>query len=144
MCEAEREAMTNNIQMNSLSLNSQILQSSISSSRQARGTSPQPVEITEDTSSQHGKVYAKEGDNNYNAEMDADGDGTVTYDEYMAYCEKNAVSQYTENPGLTVVERVQNSANSIQSIRPINIGKALTTYSAAEVSHPSAFITNEA
>lgn len=138
--------MTNDIQMNALSLNSQLLQSALSTGQQISKMTPQPVSVQADTQAQGqtARVYAQEGDDNYNAEMDANGDGTVTYDEYMAYCEKNAVSQYSENPGLTVVEHVQNSESNIQSIRPINIGKALTTYSSSEINLPTAFVANEA
>lgn len=138
--------MTNDIQMNALSLNSQLLQSALSTGQQISKMTPQPVSVQADTQAQgqNTRVYAQEGDDNYNAEMDANGDGTVTYDEYMAYCEKNAVSQYSENPGLTVVEHIQNPENNIQSIRPINIGKALSTYSSSEINLPTAFVANEA
>ena len=44
------------------------------------------------------KVFAKKGQDNYNEVMDFDGDGVVTYDEYMRYCEENAVSEYKTNP----------------------------------------------
>ena len=37
------------------------------------------------------KVFAKKGQDNYNEAMDFNGDGVVTYDEYMRYCEENAV-----------------------------------------------------
>ena len=73
------------------------------------------------------KVFAKKGEDNYNEAMDFNGDGVVTYDEYMRYCEENAVSQYNSNPSLTYVSTMQNSDG--QSVRPIHIGKALETYS---------------
>ena len=73
------------------------------------------------------KVFAKRGEDNYNEAMDFNGDGVVTYDEYMRYCEENAVSQYNSNPSLTYVSTMQNSDG--QSVRPIHIGKALETYS---------------
>ena len=73
------------------------------------------------------KVFAKKGQDNYNKAMDLNGDGIVTYDEYMQYCEQNAVSQYNSNPSYTFVSAVQNSDG--QSIRPVHIGKALETYS---------------
>ena len=73
------------------------------------------------------KVFAKKGEDNYNEAMDFNGDGVVTYDEYMRYCEENAVSQYNLNPSLTYVSTMQNSDG--QSVRPIHIGKALETYS---------------
>ncbi len=73
------------------------------------------------------KIFAKKGQDNYNEVMDFNGDGVVTYDEYMKYCEDNAVSQYNSNPSYTFVSTVQNTDG--QSIRPVHIGRALDTYS---------------
>ena len=73
------------------------------------------------------KVFAKKGEDNYNEAMDFNGDGVVTYDEYMKYCEDNAVSQYSKNPSYTYVSAVQNDDG--QSVRPIHIGRALDIYS---------------
>ncbi len=73
------------------------------------------------------KVFAKKGEDNYNEAMDFNGDGVVTYDEYMQYCEQNAVSQYSSNPSFTFVSTAQNSDG--QSVRPVHIGRALDTYS---------------
>ena len=73
------------------------------------------------------KVFAKKGEDNYNEAMDFNGDGVVTYDEYMKYCEDNAVSQYDSNPSYTFVSTAQNTDG--QSIRPVHIGRALDTYS---------------
>ena len=73
------------------------------------------------------KVFAKKGQDNYNEAMDFNGDGVITYDEYMQYCEANAVSQYNSNPSLTFVSIAQNTDG--QSIRPVHIGRALDTYS---------------
>jgi hypothetical protein len=79
------------------------------------------------TEEEQEKVFAKKGEENYNEAMDFNGDGVVTYDEYMRYCEENAVSQYNYSPSLTYVSTVQNSDG--QSVRPIHIGRALDTYS---------------
>ncbi len=72
------------------------------------------------------KVFAKKGEDNYNEAMDFNGDGVVTYDEYMKYCEDNAVSQYKTNPSVTFVSVAQNTAGQV---RPVHIGKALENYS---------------
>lgn len=72
------------------------------------------------------KIFATKGEDNYNEAMDFNGDGVVTYDEYMQYCEENAVSQYNSNPSLTFVSVAQNSAGQI---RPVHIGRALENYS---------------
>ena len=73
------------------------------------------------------KVFAKKGEDNYNEAMDFNGDGVVTYDEYMQYCEENAVSHYDSSPSYTFVSTVQNSDG--QSVRPVHIGRALDSYS---------------
>ena len=73
------------------------------------------------------KIFASKGEDNYNEAMDFDGDGVVTYDEYMRYCEENAVAEYNSNPSYTFVSAVQNTDG--QSIRPVHIGRALDTYS---------------
>ena len=72
------------------------------------------------------EVFAKKGQDNYNEAMDFNGDGVVTYDEYMKYCEENAVSQYNSSPSYTFVSTVQNTNGQI---RPVHIGRALETYS---------------
>ena len=73
------------------------------------------------------KIFAKKGQDNYSEAMDFNGDGVVTYDEYMRYCEENAVSQCDSNPSYTFVSTVQNSDSQV--IRPVHIGRALETYS---------------
>lgn len=73
------------------------------------------------------KIFAAKGEDNYNEAMDFNGDGIVTYDEYMQYCEENAVAEYNSNPSYTFVSAVQNTDG--QSIRPVHIGRALDTYS---------------
>ena len=73
------------------------------------------------------KIFAKQGEDNYNEAMDFNGDGVVTYDEYMRYCEENAVSQYGSNPSYTFVSTAKNADD--QSIRPVHIGRAIESYS---------------
>ena len=72
-------------------------------------------------------VFTKKGQDNYNEAMDYNGDGVVTYDEYIQYCEENAVSQYNSSPSLTFVSTTQ--ASDGQSVRPVHIGKVLESYS---------------
>ena len=72
------------------------------------------------------KIFATKGEDNYNEAMDFNGDGVVTYDEYMQYCEENAVSQYNSNPSLTFVSVAQNTDGQV---RPVHIGRALENYS---------------
>ena len=72
------------------------------------------------------KVFATKGEDNYNEAMDFNGDGIVTYDEYMRYCEENAVSEYKINPSMTFVSIAQNTEGQV---RPVHIGRALENYS---------------
>lgn len=79
-----------------------------------------------ETEEKEEKVFATKGEDNYNEAMDFNGDGIVTYDEYMRYCEENAVSQYNSNPSMTFVSVAQNTSGQV---RPVHIGKALENYS---------------
>ena len=105
----------NQLRMNMLDMQN------LQSVRQNRPTLEKIVEEEQE------RVFAKKGEDNYNEAMDFNGDGVVTYDEYMRYCEENAVSQYNSNPSYTFVSTVQNSSN--QAIRPVHIGRALESYS---------------
>ncbi len=104
----------NQLRMNMLDMQS------LQSVKQSRPTVDKIIEEEQE------KVFAKKGEDNYNEAMDFNDDGVVTYDEYMRYCEENAVSQYNSSPSLTYVSVVQNSDG--QSVRPIHIGRALDTY----------------
>ena len=81
--------------------------------------------ILEEQDKKEEKIFAKKGEDNYNKAMDFNGDGIVTYDEYMKYCEENAVSQYSSNPSMKFVSVAQNLDGQV---RPIHIGKALESY----------------
>ena len=91
---------------------------------QVNRTKPIVEELTKEDSE---KIFSKKGQDNYNEAMDFDGDGVVTYDEYMKYCEENAVSQYKSSPSFTFISTAENTAG--QSIRPVHIGRALESYS---------------
>ena len=90
-----------------------------------KSNKPNLQNLIEDSTKE--KIYAKHGEESYNKAMDFDGDGVVTYDEYMRYCDENAVSQYSSNPSYTYVSIAQNLDN--QNVRPVHIGRALDTYS---------------
>ena len=94
---------------------------------QATKTNRPTVENLIEPTKEEKNIFATKGEDNYNEAMDFNGDGVVTYDEYMKYCEDNAVSQYNSNPSYTFISTVKN--NDGQNIRPIHIGKALDTYS---------------
>lgn len=126
-------SVSSQIQDNAMQLNYMLLQGAMETSAKIKELQPETQKM----------VYAQEGDNNFDEAMDENGDGTITYDEYMKYCEANAVAQYSENPGKTVVEKTEDKATGVQSIRPINIGKALSAYSTSEIHMPEAKIKDE-
>lgn len=107
----------NEIMMNQLSLNAQLLQQTTDSGNRIAETVKQQPTDTQ-------PHYAVKGDENYDEAMDIDGDGTITYDEYMEYCKKNAVSTNTE--AKTIVQR------DSDTVRTLNVGKAFETYARAD------------
>lgn len=116
--------------MMNLSLNSQLLQQALDTGSRISGTAVKP---------QGGQPnYAVKGDDAYIEAMDIDGDGTITYDEYMEYCKKNAVSHNNES-GKTLVQR------DADTVRPLHVGRAFESYARAEASGlPQSMIFNEA
>ena len=72
------------------------------------------------------EIYAKKGESNYNKAMDFNGDGIVTYNEYLRYCTENAVSQYSTNPSFKNISAINKT--EFQDIRPIHIGLASNDY----------------
>ena len=91
----------------------------------SKANKPTAENILEEQDKKEEKIFAKKGEDNYNKAMDFNGDGIVTYDEYMEYCEKNAVSQYNSNPSVKFISVAQNTDGQV---RPIHIGKALESY----------------
>ena len=70
---------------------------------------------------EHEEIYAIKGEENYNAAMDFNGDGVVTYDEFLRYCTENAVAQYHTSPSYTINSPVQELIEH-SSVRPVHIG----------------------
>ena len=101
-------------------------------------------EISSSKQEKADEIFAKDGDFKYNKAMDYNGDGIVTYDEYMRYCEENAVSQYSQNPSSTIVQSVINESAQVNSIRPLNIGRALASYVTFEQTPLEASIESQA
>lgn len=83
-----------------LSLNLQLMQD-LTSTLSSKGNQ---------TQNSKPEVYAKEGEARYVEEMDYDGDGVVTMDEYQKYLEENSVSttqqaQNVQSMGDSMVNR---------------------------------------
>ena len=88
-----------------LSLNLQLIQSA---SGMASNNSVVPQQNSKPA------VYAKEGDPNYNEEMDLDKDGIVTMEEYQKYCEENNIN--------TEEEQIQTVQNKVDAMLEKNTG----------------------
>ncbi len=71
------------------------------------------------------KVYAEEGDEEYDKAMDEDGDGKVTYDEYMKYCNEQEETKEKE-PSNAKMERED------EEVVIKNPVKAVSTYEQTE------------
>ncbi len=127
--------MSSGVSTESLQLNLQLIQGVASNSSKISASRAAAAQEA---------VYAKKGDANYNEEMDANEDGAVTYEEFIKYCEEHAASTYNKNPGFTKAVKTQDSEAGIQSVRPLNIGKALSTYSQSGIKMPEAHIKSEA
>ena len=84
------------------------------------------VAVLMQTEEKEEKSFPTKDEDNYNVAMDFNEDKAVAYDEYMKYCEENAVSQYNSNSSYTIVFSVLSSDG--QSIRPVHIGRALDVY----------------
>lgn len=73
-------------------------------------------------------VYAKEGDDKYNEEIDSNNDGKITYDEYMKYCEEQ--EQVQSQP-----EKAELSTDE-EKVVVKNEGKAINQYTKTEAPEP--------
>lgn len=85
-------------------------------------------------------VYAKEGDDNYEKEMDANDDGKVTYDEYLRYCEEQEQAQGRKQTEKAEVTKVENSGEEQFVVQ--NTGKSINKYT--EKSESETIVDKEA
>lgn len=85
-------------------------------------------------------VYAKEGEEDYDKEMDEDGDGKITYEEYMKYCEEHEETKTEKEPEKAVIE----SSTDNEKVVIKNSGKAVNKYSESENTKTETKIEKEA
>ena len=57
-------------------------------------------------------IYAKDGDKNYNADIDTNKDSIVSYNEYLRYCEENARME-AKNSDTKIVEDNKNKFTTV-------------------------------
>lgn len=70
-------------------------------------------------------LYAKKGDLKYEAVMDSNDDGKITYKEYMEYCKTNAKEEKSDTKTIT-------SEGSDDELTITNVGKAMEEYNKTE------------
>ncbi len=102
----------------------QFIQSAVSTASTSADTSTE-------TESQDA-VYATEGEPLYDEAMDEDDDGTITYEEYMAYVQENLASAAsTSLTSASTSANVTAQTDESGNVQPVNAGKALSAYSNA-------------
>lgn len=75
------------------------------------------------------EVYAEEGEECYDEAMDEDGDGKVTYEEYLKYCEEHA-EEFPKESGNAVIEndkeevKIKDSAKAVSRYAKVEKGEA--------------------
>lgn len=83
------------------------------------------------------EIYAKEGDEKYDEEIDENGDGKITYDEYIKYCEEHE-KDAPENSSSAKMEKEDDE------VVIKNPSKAILSYSKSENGEVESKIKNEA
>jgi len=123
-------SVSSQIQDNAMQLNAMLIQNAAESSSQIR-------EIKSEVKEQ---VYAQEGDKNYDEAMDENGDGKVTYSEYIKYCEAQKQTQTEKQPEKAEVETTSDTKKEQFTIK--NAGKSINQYARTEL--PEAKIKEKA
>ena len=90
------------------------------------------------------KVYAREGDTNYEEVIDGNDDGTITYAEYMEYCRKQSENSADQvfSPKAEAV-KTENPETKEEQIVVKDYAKAFKSYANSE-SKAESKIENEA
>ena len=108
------------------SMNLQFIQDAASVSSAVNNSNPENAQTTQKEQA----VYATEGDANYDEAMDANSDGTITYEEYLDYVQQNlsGAASASISPASTSVKAQTDDSGNVQ---PVNAGKVLAAYSNA-------------
>ncbi len=83
------------------------------------------------------EIYAEEGDDKYDEEIDEDGDGKITYEEYLKYC-KELEKEHSEEPSNAQMEKEDDE------VVIKNPAKAVSTYAKSENGEKASKIEDEA
>lgn len=82
-------------------------------------------------------IYAKDGDGNYNDELDINKDKKVSYNEYLRYCEQNARME-AKNSDTKVVE------DNKTKFMTVSFGHASNAYNRVETEAPEGKVEGRA
>ena len=139
--------------MNNLSMNSQIMQgafgviSNISKMQNGKDSSGTNGIANLTVTNNSGKLaYAVEGDSKYNEEIDTNGDGIITYSEYVRYISDSVSSKLNvpENTSSTTFKLDTDSKTGLLKFSVTNMTKVLTSYLNSSAQLPVGFIETEA
>ena len=137
--------LSNQLSMNMMQVNSQIVS----------GLNPLTIKKT-DTNSSKGiqsidiktnnkQVYASKGEYKYDAEMDTDNNGIVTYSEYVKHISEQSFGNTNVKSlyNLTKFQKTTDSDSGLQLLTVYNYGKALRTYINSSAKLPNSMISAE-
>jgi len=125
-------SVSSQIQDNAMQLNAMLLQNAMETSAKIREIQPEVKE----------QLYAEEGDKNYDEAMDENGDGKITYTEYMKYCEDQQSTRTSKQQERAETEKTADTETGKEQFAIKNAGKSINQY--AKVEQPQPQIREEA
>ena len=125
------------IMMNNLDLKSTLMQNMFS-------TSSALASLQKSITSKNNMADAVEGDKKYDEEMDANSDGTVTYNEYVKYISSQNLKKYNLPENSTTFKSIFDSESGMTKPQILNLGKALSSYITNSALLPQGIISKEA
>ena len=125
------------IMMNNLDLKSTLMQNMF-------GTSSAINTLQKSVTSKNNMAYAVEGDKKYDEEMDTNGDGTVTYNEYIKYITSQNLKKYNLPENSTTFKNIFDKESGTNKTQILNLGKALSSYITNSTVLPQGIISKEA
>lgn len=141
------ESAAHQLMMNNLSMNSQIMQSAFDAvnnlSNRKNSSKTNQVSQLSVTNNVSKVAYAVEGDSKYDKEIDTNGDGIITYNEYVRHIAERA-SKYNLPKSETTYSFGEDSKTGLFKFSVNNINKVFTAYMANTIQLPTSFIEKEA
>lgn len=141
--------ITQQLMMNSLSMNSQIMQgafgaiSSISNMQNGANKTNNIVNFTI-TKSIGQLAYAVEGDSKYDEEIDSNKDGIITYNEYVRSITDKISSKYNIPKSDSTFSFEEDAKTGLLKFSVNSVGKMLTAYLNNSIQLPIGIIEKEA